>query len=141
MNTETLDRLEALLAKATKGPWELDSERNEDCHPKHHDYFIGGDVNGKWTTIFDTVNSDDKLIEEEFDEEHYHAWDAIGKANGELVVAMHAALPALLSIARRAADVEGMADVLPDFWTRETGFATAKENATAVSRYVMGETT
>ncbi len=51
------------------------------------------------------------------------------------------ALPALLSIARRAADVEGMADVLPDFWTRETGFATAKENATAVSRYVMGETT
>ena len=139
MDKDTIARLRGLLDRATKGPWELDSERNEDCQPKHFDYFIGGDVGGKWSTIFDTVNSDNKLIEEEFDEAYHHAWDAIGKANGELVVAMHEALPALLSIAERAADVEGVygaVNMTPGVAWLKTD--EQKAVATAVSRYVLG---
>lgn len=104
--TDNLEELERLLAKATPGPWEFDSERNEDCSPKHHDYFIGGTGrDGKWITLFDSVKSDEKLIEEEYDEDYHHAWDAVGKANAALIVALRNAAPSLIATAR---EVEGL---------------------------------
>ena len=60
------------------------------------------------------------------------------RLHGDIMADLLNALPALLSIAERAADVEGMAKVMPELWTRENGFATPKEHATAASRYVLG---
>lgn len=73
--------LKELSVKATPGIWEVDSEHDDDASygagPDHgtgfHNYFIGADVGGKWVTLLDTVNSDHKEIEEDYD-----------KANAEL---------------------------------------------------------
>lgn len=99
-----IDKLRGLLAKATKGPWEVDSEYDPDgaygSGPDHdtgyHNYFVGAEVDGKWRTLMDTVNSDHKLIEDDRDEDGGRSWDAIGHGNANLVAAAITALPALL---------------------------------------------
>lgn len=96
--TFDIDEIERLLAAATPGEWEVDSERSEDCSPKHHDYFIGAaGSDGKWVTLFDSVNSDQKLIEEEYDEDYHHAWDVVGKSNAALIVTLHNSAPAMIA--------------------------------------------
>jgi len=96
--TSKLDpqELERLSKAATQGVWEVDSEYDNDalysggggCGSGFKNYFIGADVGGKWKTLLDTVNSDHKLIEEEFDEDGKHAWDVIGQANAAFIVAL-----------------------------------------------------
>lgn len=95
-NMTDTTKLAALDAMATPGVWEVDSERDDDASygsgPDHgtgfHNYFIGADVGGKWKTLLDTVNSDHKAIDEEYDEDSHHAWDTIGKANAAFIVAL-----------------------------------------------------
>lgn len=118
---EQADRLRALLAKATKGPWEVDTEQSEgeygsapDTHTGYEDFLIGAEINGKWATLLTTENSTEKLIDEDYDEDYHRAWDVIGEANSALVVAAVNALPSLLdrieaqdaTIARLTAELE-----------------------------------
>lgn len=88
--------LEGLSAAATQGEWEVDSEYDGDalysggggCGSGFKNYFIGAGVDGKWRTLFDTVNSDHKLIEEDYDEDGKNAWDEIGRANTAFVATL-----------------------------------------------------
>lgn len=118
---EQADRLRTLLAKATKGPWEVDTEQSEgeygsapDTHTGYEDFLIGAEINGKWATLLTTENATEKLIDEDYDEDYHRAWDMIGEANSALVVAAVNALPSLLdrieaqdaTIARLTAELE-----------------------------------
>jgi len=106
--TELLDTLDALLAKATPGTWEVDTERNEDgaygSGPDHgtgyDDFVIGTEVRGKWQTLLCTDNATEKLINEDYDEDYHRAWDRVGEANTALVVAAVNALPRLIAALR-----------------------------------------
>lgn len=96
MTDITPEALEALSKKATPGTWEVDSEYDNDalysggggCGSGFKNYFIGADVGGTWKTLLDTVNSDHKLIEEDYDEGGKEAWDVIGRANAAFIVAL-----------------------------------------------------
>ena len=90
------DTLKALHEAATPGLWETDHEPDDEF--RHHNYFIGADVGGKWRALLDTVNSDHKLIEDDRDEDGGSAWDAIGKANAELVTYLRNAVPEILTL-------------------------------------------
>jgi hypothetical protein len=101
--------LDALLAKATPGEWEVDSEYDEDalysggggCGSGFKNFFIGTDIGGKWRTLLDTQNSDHKLIEEDYDEDGKNAWDSIGQANAALIAALRNKAPAMLTALRQ----------------------------------------
>ncbi|KPH67080.1 hypothetical protein [Novosphingobium sp. ST904] len=101
------DKLRALDKAATPGPWERDSEYDGDglatssdgCATGWHNFFVGADVDGKWRTLLDTVNSDHKLIEDDRDENGGHSWDAIGEANTALIVHLRNSVPAILAMA------------------------------------------
>jgi len=107
-------KLEALLSKATAGPWEIDTERNEDGEygggPNpgrgYDDFLIGADVRGKWATLLSTSYADEKEIDEDYDEDYHRAWDRIGEANVTLVVEVVNALPLLLAELRRLRTLE-----------------------------------
>lgn len=100
-----IEALRQLMAKATPGPWEVDSEYDDDalysggggCGRGFKNFFVGAEVDGRWRTLLDTVNSDHKLIEEDYDEDGKSSWDAIGHANANLVAAAVNALPSLLN--------------------------------------------
>ncbi len=115
MNPDELEalalRCEALAAQATPGPWEIDSEYDEDalysggggCGRGFKNFVIGAEIDGKWCTLIDTQNSDNKLIEEEYDEDSKNAWDSIGQANTDLIVALINNLPTILTALRALA--------------------------------------
>lgn len=118
------EELEKLIAEATPGPWEVDTIYNEDgcysggggCGQGFNDYAIYAPIDGKAVQILDTSYSDDKLIEEEFDEDKKIAWDCIGKANAALIVFLVNNAPAILEAlterASMAAEIERLrADV------------------------------
>jgi hypothetical protein len=92
----TQSKLAALSDAATQGEWEIDNEHDDegaygaspDNGTGYHNYFIGAEVGGKWKTLLDTVNSDHKLINEDYDEDGGRAWDVIGQANAALIVAL-----------------------------------------------------
>lgn len=101
------------LAKATPGPWGVDSAYDDDavysggggCGRGFKNFFIGAEVRGKWATLLDSVNSDEKLIDEEYDEDGKSAWDEIGRNNANFVAIARNNLPALLD-ALSAKDAE-----------------------------------
>ena len=88
------EKLSALLARASKGPWDWDTEDNEGSYgvgPNTREGFKSAfitDADGK--KVFDTINSDVGCVHEEFggDEngEYASAWDDVSYANAELVV-------------------------------------------------------
>ncbi|PZQ55757.1 MAG: hypothetical protein DI555_06945 [Novosphingobium pentaromativorans] len=115
------DKLRALDEAATPGPWERDSEYDGDglatsgggCSTGWHNFFIGADVDGKWRTLLDTVNSDHKLIEDDRDENGGHSWDAIGEANTALIAYLRNSVPAILAMAEaRKAWAEAVATIM-----------------------------
>lgn len=134
MNTETLDRLEALLAKSADGPWHVVLYGDGDSLVVH-------DAREEYRVCFMATPGSDEGSMEQIE------------AHAKLIAEMRSVLPALLSIARRAADVEAIRAVTAKASSEWTGpnpaeFATGvafvtKPHfvATAVSRYVMGETT
>jgi hypothetical protein len=107
---EKLERLERLVAAATKIPWEVETEHDDDAEygsgpdlERGYDNFIV--FGGNNELLFGTATSDAKCIVEEpyGDEDGYvQAWDQTGKANAELIVAAVNALPALLAVAKAA---------------------------------------
>lgn len=115
---ELVERLRKLVAEATPAPWELDTEYDPDalysggggCGSGFKNYFIGAQVadgteHGRWATLFDSVNSDHKLVEEEYDEDGKSAWDETARRNAETVVALVNAAPTLFdTITRLLAD-------------------------------------
>lgn len=93
-------QIEELAGKATPGPWEIDTEYDSDERCKN--YFIGAPVPngteyGRWATLFDSVNSDHKLIEEDYDEDGGSAWDETARCNAELIVALVNNLPTIIA--------------------------------------------
>ena len=105
MSKPLSEQLRELASKATPGPWEVDSEYDNDalysggggCGRGFKNFFIGADVGGSWKTLMDTQNSDEKLIEEDYDYDSGSAWDEIGRANAELVAALRNALPTIIT--------------------------------------------
>jgi hypothetical protein len=102
LSKEELAALDAVVAKATPGEWEVDSERSEgeygtcpDTSAGYDDYCIGVSVNGKWETLATTENATIKEIDEDYDEDSSRAWDRIGDANTTAIVSLHNAYPAL----------------------------------------------
>ena len=105
LTDEQIDALEAALAKASKLPWEVETEHDPDAEygsgpdpDRGFDDFIVFDGIGQ--LLFGTATSDAKCIVEEpyGDEDGYkQAWDETGKANADLIVAAVNALPAILS--------------------------------------------
>lgn len=101
------DKLRALDEAATPGPWETDNEYDGDgyassgggCTSGWNNYFVGAEIDGKWRTLLDTVNSDHKLIEDDRDGDGGMAWDVIGMANAELVAHLRNLVPAILAMA------------------------------------------
>lgn len=97
-------RLRSLLTKATPGPWDVDTNRNEDgeygsgpdTSIGYDDFLIGAQVRGNWATLLTTENSTEKSIEEDYDDDYHRAWDAVGEANAQLATAAVNALPELL---------------------------------------------
>lgn len=86
------DDLREAAHYASDGPWEVDSERNEDGaygggpdHGTGYDDYIILDAQGR--TLFGSENSTAKLIEEEDSEDDVYAWDQVGKRNAAFIVA------------------------------------------------------
>ena len=110
MSENLADRIEALDAKATAGPWEVDSEYDDEalysggggCGRGFKNFFVGAEIKGEWATLLDTQNSDNKLIEEDFDEDGKSSWDENGRNNAELVATLRNAVPTILSALRLA---------------------------------------
>ena len=93
--TDELKALADLLAKATPGPWECDSEKGENVYGSgpdhgenyHYSLILAAGPDGKWMTLFDSCNSDAASIEEDYDEDYHRAWDAVAEANASAIVA------------------------------------------------------
>lgn len=109
-NAELADELARLAEKATPGVWEFDTEYDNDavysggggCGRGFMNYFIGVQVpdnteHGRWATLFDSVNSDHKLIEEDYDEDGGRAWDETARCNAALIVALRNNLPTIIA--------------------------------------------
>ncbi len=116
MDTPDLVALRELLAKATPGPWEVDTEKSEgnygsgpDCHSGFQVSAIIGGADGK--TLFDALNSDACIVDEEGPDEdgYYYAWDTVSDTNAALIVAAVNALPKLLD--RIEADAKRIAEL------------------------------
>lgn len=96
---ERIAQLREILAKATPGEWETDTEKTDgeygsgpDCHSGYHASIItAGDKR-----ICGTENSSDGEVHEEFDEDGCYAWDEVAARN--MKAAAHAVnvLPAAL---------------------------------------------
>ena len=123
--TDTITKLRDLMAKATPGPWEIDTERSEgeygsapDTSTGYDDFLIGAFIDGKWATLLTTENSTVKEIEEDYDEDYHRAWDRIGEVNANLAMAAVNALPELLDrIAAKDAMIANMRKALAPFAT------------------------
>ena len=123
------EKLEGLAKHATQGPWEVDSEYDEDalysggggCGQGFKNFFIGAEIAGKWQTLLDTVNSDHKLVEEEYDEDGKTAWDGIGWGNTALIVELVNNLPTILAALRAAGEGWRLIETAPKDGTRVLG--------------------
>jgi hypothetical protein len=86
-----------MSAKHTPGPWHVDSTHNEGEYgsgPDTHSgfkSFVVFDDDGR--SLFDSTNSEATEVAEAFDEDSFHAWDAVGLAN----LTLAAAAPELLA--------------------------------------------
>lgn len=93
---DLIERLDALSAKATQGTWEIDSVYDPDalatsgggCTRGFHDFEVIADGRSRPVRLFDSINADDKLIEDDRHDLDGSAWDAVGRANLEFVVAL-----------------------------------------------------
>lgn len=120
--SDLVERLRALDAAATPGPWETDSEYDGDgyassgggCVSGWNNWFVGADIDGKWRTLLDTVNSDHKLIEDDRDSEGGSAWDVIGAANAELVTFLRNAVPEIIAMAEEAARLRAHCEAMEE---------------------------
>jgi len=143
--TKLADEIEALAAKATPGPWEVDSEYDNDalyssgggCGRGFKNFFIGADVGGKWMTLLDTQNSDHKLVEEEYDEDGSTVWDTIGSDNTALIVALRNNLPTILAALRERDALAAEAETAKQMreTARELGYADTLEALEALAAY------
>ena len=119
MDKDTIARLRGLLERSADGPWHVVEYGDGDSlviHDARQDYRVCFMATPGETGSMDQI-----------------------EANAELIAAMHKALPALLSIAERAADVEGVygaVNMTPGVAWLKTD--EQKAVATAVSRYVLG---
>jgi hypothetical protein len=93
-----------MSAKHTPGPWHVDSTHNEGEYgsgPDTHSgfkSFVVFDDDGR--SLFDSTNSEATEVAEAFDEDSFHAWDAVGLAN----LTLAAAAPELLAGLRSMLD-------------------------------------
>lgn len=114
---ELIEQLKALDAGATKGPWEVDTEYCPDECCKN--YFIGAPVSngtehGRWATLFDSVNSNHKLIETEYDEDGATSWDETARRNAALIVYLRNSVPAIIAMSEELEAVKAKAERLAE---------------------------
>lgn len=103
LNLDELERLERLESKATPGPWEASCDGTN--HAEQTEEFVFAGVHG---TLFDTLNSDARLIDAEHDEDGSVYWDSTGRANMQFVAALRNAAPALLRAARELSALKAL---------------------------------
>lgn len=88
MTKEQLDKLIALAAQASTGPWESDSHDNRASDTVYHDV-----SDGKGSVIFDSCNSEDMQVECDSDEGYDHYWDQNASRNFAFICALRNAWP------------------------------------------------
>lgn len=93
MTTDTR-HLRSLYAAATQGKWAADHDWDESAEVVEYVHLDTGTPGHK--ALFDTSNGDHRLVEAEYDENGVTFRDSTGRANMELVAAMHESLPTLL---------------------------------------------
>ena len=93
--------LRALDAKATAGPWEVDTEKSEGEYGAGPDTTVGYDVSmiigPDGLSLFDALNSTAASIQEEYDEDWRVSYDEVSARNAALIVAIRNNLPAILA--------------------------------------------
>lgn len=94
--TETkalVERLRELAEKATPGPWEADSEKDE--NRVHYAVMLSPEGH----SMFDSMNTDYRvgLIETESDGEYVDQWDETARRNFALIAELRNALPQILA--------------------------------------------
>lgn len=111
---ERIAQLREMLAKATPGEWEVDTEKTDgeygsgpDCHSGYHASIItAGDKR-----ICGTENSSDGEVHEEFDEDGCYAWDEVAARNMKAAATAVNTLPAALDeIERLSAERDSLID-------------------------------
>lgn len=100
------DELETLAAKATPGPWEVDTIENDGAYGSGPDAVHGFKspvmLDGDGKALFDASNSDLIEAHEEYNEDGCYAWDDPGQNNFALIVALRNNLPAIIAALRAA---------------------------------------
>ena len=100
-NKALADELRALDAKATAGPWEVDTEKSEGEYGAGPDTTVGYDVSmiigPDGLSLFDALNSTAASIQEEYDEDWLVTYDEVSARNAALIVALRNNLPAILA--------------------------------------------
>lgn len=97
---EQIAEWQRLADAATEGPWETDATENEGAYgggPDCRSGFSSYEVVAASGRVCDTLNSDVALVSEEYDEDGITAFDEVGKANMEFIVASRTAVPALIA--------------------------------------------
>lgn len=93
--------LAALDAKATPGPWEVDTTDSEGEYGIGPNTTTGFKVSCILTpdgkSLADALNSDMIVVHEEFDEDGCYAWDETSANDFALIVALRNNLPAILA--------------------------------------------
>jgi hypothetical protein len=92
-----VEELKALLGKATPGPWEADSEKDE--HGMRFATMHAGAA--PYYALFDSMNADYRVVscERDYDEDGgADVWDETARRNFALIVAAVNTLPAFLEL-------------------------------------------
>jgi hypothetical protein len=84
-----LEKLKKAALAATPGEWGVDTVRNDGEYGIGDEGTAGFDsyvvVDAEGNTLFDTLNYDQGVVEEEFDEDFHRAWDESARRNTEFV--------------------------------------------------------
>ena len=114
-----IEHLRSLLAKATPGPWEVDTVEHDGAYGSGPDADHGFKspvmLNGDGKLIFDAYSSDLIEVHEEYDDDGCTAWDETGRRNFDLAAAAVNSLPELLDrIEALSRELEEARDLLRD---------------------------
>jgi hypothetical protein len=143
LTPEQRDDLLAKAKAATQGEWYSDSERSdgvygsgEDTREGYKAYLICAEGTGSFSTnrvLFDSHNSTEAWIEEEWDEDSHQAWDETARRNAAFIVSACNAVPDLIAALDAAeARIAELEALLTDIRAQGEDIVAAIDQARAV---------
>ena len=103
-----LETLRALAPVVTPGEWGEDTLKSEGAYGSgddtHEGFATTAIYNAEGKLLFDALNSDVILVQEEWDDDGFgYAYDLTSGANADLIVTLRNALPAIIAALETAA--------------------------------------